>query len=81
MDDFKGDPLSATRIVSFKSSNALFDVVTLPALAGDVEKDVLGGGGRAGGPAATLLWPLLFSPECASSVKKGFSSCPLAACV
>lgn len=51
MEDFKGDPLSATRIVSFKSSNALFDDDTLPALAGAEEKDDLGGGGRAGGPA------------------------------
>lgn len=88
-NDFDGDPPKASRIESFKSSKAVFVGVLKTPCAGDAVCDpfVLGGGGRAGGPAA-LPWPLLaFSPAnndcCAStcetsSVKNGFSSFPAA---
>lgn len=94
-NDFDGEPPKASRIESSKSSKALFGGVGLVTTrAGDDVWDtlVLGGGGRAGGPAALPLPLLAFSPVnsacCASpdatpesSVKNGLSSFPAAACV
>lgn len=93
-NDFDGEPPKASRIESSKSSNALFGGGALKApRAGDAfcEPFDLGGGGRAGGPAALTRPLLAFSPAnkvcCApstSSVKNGFSSLPAgaaAACV
>lgn len=90
-NDFDGEPPKASRIESSKSSKALLGGIGLetPRAGDDIwDTFVLGGGGRAGGPAA-LPWPLLaFSPVnsacCASpesSVKNGLSSLPAAACV
>lgn len=93
-NDLDGEPPKASRIESFRSSKPVIGAAFTTRCAGDDVSDpsVLGGGGRAGGPAALPWASLDLSPAnkfcctstcatLASSVKNGFSSLPAAACV